>query len=395
MKENPLCPKCGSVMILRKATSGKYTGKNFYRCSRHPECKVIVNIGDSNKESLKDVLPKSSTNLPTKKLTILKSRERVEGYNSMFFQSIAVPQELLSLVNEQEEVRRDLYFSGQWRLDYPTIEKTKLDNEMLDLVSPIAKKILTRGRVTLLSKRLEEKIKQLFFTKEINMQGFNFDSYYALPKPTIETSFWFDGNKFEDLGNLSSEHFFYEKILSYYLGPYFKRFVLPQVEFSSFIETSEKEKEISQYQRVDFIITTQKGAYAIEIDGQEHNEHKERDNNRDKFLQQNGFTVIRIPNEEILERKGRNLDLLIEVLEDKKVNEVKDFSFVDKYVLSVKLAHQIQVAFVEAVLSNLVKVSKNEIKICFDVDSVSLESDCVKKILGYLSEDLSALIENL
>ena len=87
MKENPLCPKCGSVMILRKATSGKYTGKNFYRCSRHPECKVIVNIGDSNKESLKDVLPKSSTNLPTKKLTILKSRERVEGYRSRWEQA--------------------------------------------------------------------------------------------------------------------------------------------------------------------------------------------------------------------------------------------------------------------------------------------------------------------
>jgi hypothetical protein len=36
------CPKCGSQMVLRKATSGKFAGRRFWGCSRYPECKTLL-----------------------------------------------------------------------------------------------------------------------------------------------------------------------------------------------------------------------------------------------------------------------------------------------------------------------------------------------------------------
>ena len=42
--ENPICPECGSQMVLRTAKQGKFTGKQFWGCSSFPKCKKIVLI---------------------------------------------------------------------------------------------------------------------------------------------------------------------------------------------------------------------------------------------------------------------------------------------------------------------------------------------------------------
>ncbi|MBR6736249.1 MAG: topoisomerase DNA-binding C4 zinc finger domain-containing protein, partial [Oscillospiraceae bacterium] len=39
-----LCPKCGNPMVLRKATKGVNSGKEFYGCSNFPKCRGIINI---------------------------------------------------------------------------------------------------------------------------------------------------------------------------------------------------------------------------------------------------------------------------------------------------------------------------------------------------------------
>jgi hypothetical protein len=36
------CPKCGSEMVLRKATKGKNAGNNFWGCSQFPKCRTIL-----------------------------------------------------------------------------------------------------------------------------------------------------------------------------------------------------------------------------------------------------------------------------------------------------------------------------------------------------------------
>ncbi|MEG1932559.1 MAG: NERD domain-containing protein [Pygmaiobacter sp.] len=40
-----LCPKCGAVMVKRRATKGANAGNEFYGCSRYPACRGIVEIG--------------------------------------------------------------------------------------------------------------------------------------------------------------------------------------------------------------------------------------------------------------------------------------------------------------------------------------------------------------
>ncbi|MDR0288063.1 MAG: NERD domain-containing protein [Clostridiales bacterium] len=42
-----LCPKCGSPMVLRKATKGTNAGNSFYGCSRYPKCNCIINCTDN------------------------------------------------------------------------------------------------------------------------------------------------------------------------------------------------------------------------------------------------------------------------------------------------------------------------------------------------------------
>lgn len=42
--DTPVCPKCGSEMIVRKAKTGRYAGQQFFGCSRYPQCKGIVSI---------------------------------------------------------------------------------------------------------------------------------------------------------------------------------------------------------------------------------------------------------------------------------------------------------------------------------------------------------------
>jgi restriction system protein len=41
---HPVCPVCGSSMVLRRAKRGAYAGKEFWGCSQYPKCKGIVNL---------------------------------------------------------------------------------------------------------------------------------------------------------------------------------------------------------------------------------------------------------------------------------------------------------------------------------------------------------------
>jgi predicted RNA-binding Zn-ribbon protein involved in translation (DUF1610 family) len=43
-KKKNTCPKCGSPMVLREAKNGQNAGKQFWGCSKFPECKGILNV---------------------------------------------------------------------------------------------------------------------------------------------------------------------------------------------------------------------------------------------------------------------------------------------------------------------------------------------------------------
>jgi hypothetical protein len=43
-RDNPICPKCGTKMILRTAKKGKSAGSQFWGCCNFPKCKVTKNV---------------------------------------------------------------------------------------------------------------------------------------------------------------------------------------------------------------------------------------------------------------------------------------------------------------------------------------------------------------
>lgn len=42
-RKNPLCPRCGSAMVLRTARKGGNKGSRFWGCSKFPACRAIKN----------------------------------------------------------------------------------------------------------------------------------------------------------------------------------------------------------------------------------------------------------------------------------------------------------------------------------------------------------------
>ena len=42
--EPPICPKCGSRMVLRTARRGPNAGQQFYGCSNYPKCRGVIPI---------------------------------------------------------------------------------------------------------------------------------------------------------------------------------------------------------------------------------------------------------------------------------------------------------------------------------------------------------------
>jgi len=42
LAKEQVCPKCGSLMVKRKARKGKYAGNEFYGCSTYPKCRGTI-----------------------------------------------------------------------------------------------------------------------------------------------------------------------------------------------------------------------------------------------------------------------------------------------------------------------------------------------------------------
>lgn len=46
-KEDLICPRSSSKLVLRTAKKGENAGKQFYGCSNYPKCRYIMQVDDS------------------------------------------------------------------------------------------------------------------------------------------------------------------------------------------------------------------------------------------------------------------------------------------------------------------------------------------------------------
>ncbi|MFN3307141.1 MAG: zinc ribbon domain-containing protein, partial [Candidatus Kapaibacteriota bacterium] len=151
--EETICSHCGSIMFVMISNKGN----KYFCCSRYPECKEKRPLStkqtnsEQNKNQSIDVL------IPNK----LKAKPKYPNYLVRFWETTAVPKVVLDEIIYKSSDDTLIRALSQWRLDFPYNDSYKVpENELIILT--VLKKILTRGRLTLPSIRVEEQFKKLF-----------------------------------------------------------------------------------------------------------------------------------------------------------------------------------------------------------------------------------------
>lgn len=73
-----------------------------------------------------------------------------------FLQSVALPAEMVDLINSSDNSDEILRSASQWRLDYPTNKANKPLSAKLQSTLGVLEKIFTRGKITTLTKKVED-----------------------------------------------------------------------------------------------------------------------------------------------------------------------------------------------------------------------------------------------
>lgn len=382
-------------MKKRMARRGKNRGNFFYGCSRYPRCKGTLDLendnnslidkgvaggGDLGVESYDGATSRREIKVPV----FLQAREKFQNYQVRFYETLAMPHDYLDRISFGEINKSEVEFFGRFRIDYPITSNSPAPD--LKQLFIVAYKILSRGRITLISPDIEKDLKKYFKADELTQENCDFHKYLILPAPQNKSDIWFDGE--------GTEKEFYEKVLPEIFGPHYRKYALPQVHFSSLAPTAGN-TDTSDYQRVDFFIHTKTKNIVVELDGAEHESHKLRDQSRDELLTKAGYEVIRIKNDEVNNRIGQNIQQLYNIFENEDVNkEPSKPTKEEKYLIAVKLVHQLQIAIIEAYLSGNIDINEKGV-IYFDYKSAIFNKSEAQQIVKAVEGDLKKLMDNL
>lgn len=378
--EEVRCPKCNSLMVERTRRKRPRAGSKFYGCSRYPHCKQTRPIDSTvngplvdGQEQVETKIAFSGTVFPRS----LVARANSPDHQVRFFEAAALPEDLMKSLNSDKIGERIKRAFSQWRLDFSVEGGQFTLNQRQGQVVGVLEKILTRGRITLLSPKLEKKLQSLFLKTPNGKPSLSVIEVLALQGYRRKQSLlWLDSEE---------ESLFYKNILPGLLGRNYEQFIFPQIEMSSLLSPGVASAE---YERVDFGIfhPLLDERIIVEIDGEQHKQHADADAERDKILQECGYGVIRIQANEIREGNGEGLSLLESKLCPIKEKASEDTSSFKKntlhFIHAVKLVHQIQVVLLQAIQSGFLSLE--------DVDSWHIASDLDE--LGLFSRKMSRSI---
>ena len=365
------CPRCGSSMVVRTARAGRRSGRKFYGCSRYPQCKGTRPVESTPLDPSVPEQQPQEANLSSLAVFFprrLVARERFPDHQVRFFEAAAIPQDVMKKIDLEEKGGRILRAFSQWRLDFPVRGTEPTLTQRQCQVVAVLEKILTRGRITLLSPRLEEKFKNLFLKmSDIQfplsvLENLVLRGYRRNYKPP-----WLDSDE---------ERLFHKDIVSRFLGDNYVQFVLPQIEMSSLLPLNIIG---TGYERSDFGIfhPLLEERIIVEIDGEQHKRHVDADAERDRTLQESGYRVVRIQAHEIRENNGSGVSRLESELS--AIGRIPDEDGlasspeIVQYVYAVRLAHQIQIVLLQAIESGFLSLEDvGSWDIAADLDELGL-----------------------
>ena len=316
------------------------------------------------------------------KLIRFSARGRFQNHYAYFFKSIALPYSLLRNFNFDDENIQALV--PQFRIDYPEKENILELNPIQKISLCVVEKILTRGRLTLISPKIEESFRNRYKS----------DSLEERESLDEILSGIFLGTKKQLFDNFDSE---VEKVFYNWFIKEFDGSIIPQVKYHSLVPSSNRDA------RVDFVyfhpqLFTGFGikGIVIEIDGKYHSVHQQSDKERDEELIQNGFKVVRIEASDVSKHKFFKIRKLI-FEESHNFNYQEANPVFNKFLLAIKFAYQIQIALLIALRHSLIDIiNTNNFFILTDLDRTGIfNSEESLFILRASVNDFYELLNNI
>jgi ATP-dependent DNA helicase RecQ len=323
-------------MRIRHARRGGNNGARFWGCSQYPECKEAINIEGTSRPLIpKLTSPFNSTNGNSLKLAVTwADRISRNDWYTEYTTIGSLPAFIREALGETDERLTRMLSQSQFlsRKDRPR----KIEDDA-NLTAGLLVKILQRGAAPLPTLSIEQDaIYRCGLDEAINEENgaelnFNLraDRYTRLSTSAIlpylcrRQSYAFDA----DLDNASAsgvsffdsdrERIFLNKIVPQILGTQAGHWFWPQANLDGLMQSLGKNSFGSR--RVDFLVSHPlAGSFAIELDGEEHEDALAVDAARDAALAELGIRVLRIPNSEIDAGYGPNLLILETALEPLK-----------------------------------------------------------------------------
>ena len=334
-----LCKVCNSEMVLKIARNGKNAGKSFWGCSNYPHCKYTVDFDAKNK----------NTQPVVQKIELQNNVEYSEFYASpitdehevYFFNTMAVSKKLVENAAYDQNKYNKLLTYTKFRIDLKG--NRFFSNEKQQQFFSLILRLLTRGKITYISEISELNLIKRFNSTlgEINERSLlNYGTYKNIEFPN----------------DSKLELVFLQQIIQKIFGDCWGSFVSSQVHLGSLIIDVE---DNFANQRVDFLISFKNKHLVVEIDGDEHQIHQDKDNLRDSALIQAGYNVLRIKNEDL---NSSNYESLINKIIS--ILEVSDFEFVmpdqnNKAEIALKLTHQFLIVLVKGLETGYLRINDN------------------------------------
>ena len=242
-----------------------------------------------------------------------------------------------------EQINHSLLALGsQWRLEFPPPKPgSQLTSEERTLL-PIVEKLATRGTFSYTTPALEEFILDRTAIRRIPERSLE----PALRMAAADLTCPHRPGSFDSDEEQQFSQWFLEQDSQWS--------ILEQVDFASLqLREAPGERDTN---RIDFLLVSPDGeAIAVEIDGQQHAASTETDQARDRALAQVGIPVIRIPAVDV-RQGGQTLENHL-----RRIISSAHAGQVDPALLLAirlgKLAHQAQVAIVQALLGGWLPIN--------------------------------------
>ncbi|RME42351.1 MAG: DEAD/DEAH box helicase, partial [Chloroflexi bacterium] len=321
-------------MRLRTARRGPNAGKQFWGCSRYPACKATVEFTPTTSHADPAIKRTSSPPAPRDFPVHIAAAPREPQGQTTFFQACGLPAGFVEHLHIADADRSLIRAAAQWRLDYPLPYREGVPPEDRNVIA-VAEALLTRGATPFCSPSLERILEATALVAEDAEPVIE-----AARCVTLTPSCRFRPLRFDS----PEERAVVEWVLALVEREGLPWSLVPQIELASISPTIDP----LAAERGDLLLVhAVRDPILIEIDGTQHNAHRDRDEVRDRMLEGTGVHIVRVPASEAREGRGQNLDKLEQLLLDGQCDLPPETEF-SRIVRWCKYFHQIQLSLLTA-----------------------------------------------